>query len=217
MSKAKPKPLPPKQEQIPLFEAQTAWFHVFKSMIDSGDVKKLGPYATTVYLVIKAYTNWKTGRSWPGIERIVDDTGISKRKVMDCLDSLVENGYLVKEKIGRKNTYRLREKIPFLHEDENGELQTSAVATWDYLPSTVKEAVAELRNFQVTGSDSNLQIVHIEQLTINLQQNFDRASGNLNVLNSPIDWEAVPDTDPVKRAYLASKRAKTNHNDGLSE
>ena len=50
----------PQQE---LFKAETAWFHIFKTMIDNGDVARMGPYAVTVYLVIKSHTNFATGRA----------------------------------------------------------------------------------------------------------------------------------------------------------
>ena len=53
------------QKQMDLFKAETTWFHVFVSMIENGDVAKMGPYAVTVYLVVKAYTNWKTGKAFP--------------------------------------------------------------------------------------------------------------------------------------------------------
>ena len=46
-----------------LFKAETTWFHVFVSMIENGDVAKMGPYAVTVYLVVKAYTNWSSRRN----------------------------------------------------------------------------------------------------------------------------------------------------------
>ena len=46
----------PKAPQQELFKAETAWFHIFKTMIDSGDVARMGPYAVTVYLVIKSHT-----------------------------------------------------------------------------------------------------------------------------------------------------------------
>ena len=45
-------------KQLDMFKAETTWFHVFVSMVENGDVAKLGPHAVTVYLVIKAYTNW---------------------------------------------------------------------------------------------------------------------------------------------------------------
>jgi len=200
-------------KQLPLIEAQTAWFHVFKSMVDSGDVAKMGPFAVTVYLVIKAYTNWKTGKSWPGTELIAEKTGISERKVRDCLKILEEHGHLTRELKGRKYVYRLREKVQVVETD--GEDQRPiAEATWDYLPSTVKAAVAELKNFVVTGKEDGLTVIHIEHLTMNLQQNFDNArgtQGNYNAtLAGAIDWTKVPDSDPVKKAFLAAQKGPGN-------
>lgn len=194
-----------KDKQLPLLEAQTTWFHIFKSMVDSGDIAKMGPYATTVYMVIKAYTNWKTGKSWPGLELIVEKTGISLAQVKRSLKVLEENGYISREKVGRHNKYTLREKVSVM--DGSGEdKRPVAEATWDYLPSTVKAAVAELQNFVVTGKEDGLTVIHIEHLTMNLQQVFDKATGNQNNLNSPVDWSQVPDSHPVKQALLAAKK-----------
>lgn len=194
------------EKQLPLIEAQTTWFHIFKSMVDSGDIAQMGPYATTVYMVIKAYTNWKTGKSWPGIELIIEKTGISKRQVLRSLETLEKHGYITKEKVGRHNKYTLREKVPVMG-GEGDDRRPIAEATWDYLPSTVKAAVAELQNFVVTGKDDKLTVIHIEHLTMNLQQVFDNATGKQNNLNAPVDWNQIPDDNPVKKALIAAKAA----------
>ena len=52
--------------------------------------------------------------------------------------TLSENGYIDKTKVGRKNSYTLREKITL--KDQEG--RPAAFATWDYLPSTVEAARA---------------------------------------------------------------------------
>jgi DNA-binding transcriptional ArsR family regulator len=150
--------------QTELFEAQTTWFHVFKNMIDNGDVAKMGPHACTVYLVIKAHTNYSTGMSFPAIETISEKSGISVRQVKRELEKLEEMKYISKEKKGRSNHYTLREKIDI--KDEAG--RPSAVATWDYLPSSVGAAVADLKNVLVTGNGEAAKIVHIERLTVNI-------------------------------------------------
>lgn len=198
------------QKQLPLLEAQTTWFHIFRSMLDGGDIAKMGPHATTVYLAIKAYTNWSTGKSWPGVDLIVTKTGISRAQVMRSLRVLEDMGYLTKEKDGRKNVYKLREKVA-VYEKHDGDMRPVAEASWDYLPSTVKEAVAELKKFTVTGSDSGLNIINIENLTLNIQQNIECSDvkqhnySGVATLES-VDWNSLPDDDPVKRAYLAAKR-----------
>lgn len=153
-------------KQTELFEAQTTWFHVFKSMIDSGDLAQMGPYAAVVYLVIKAHTNFATGRAFPAIETIVEKSGISDAQVKRELKTLEKLGYISKEKKGRSNTYTLREKVQI--KDESG--RPSAVATWDYLPASVSEAVADLKNVLVTGDAGSAKVVHIERLTVNVAQ-----------------------------------------------
>jgi len=150
--------------QSELFQAQTTWFHVFKNMIDNGDVAKMGPYAVTTYLVIKAHTNYSTGESFPSIETIVEKSGISERQVKKDLATLEELGYITKEKKGRNNHYTLREKVDI--QDAAG--RPSAVATWDYLPGAVQDAVADLKNVLVTGKAENAKVVHIERLTVNI-------------------------------------------------
>lgn len=168
-------------KQGELFEAQTTWFHVFNAMVASGDVAKMGPYAVTTYLVIKAHTNFSTGRAFPAIETICEKSGISKRQVIECLKTLEDFGYLTKEREGRKNVYRLREKVEVF--DTEG--RPAAVATWDYLPSTVKEAQAELRNFLMSGAVDG-KIVMIEHLNLNIQVIQPGATGAIHN-QSPAD------------------------------
>lgn len=184
--------------QHELFEANTTWFHVFKSMIDSGDVKKLGPYAVTVYLVIKGYTNFSTGRAFPSIETISDKSGVSVPQVKRELKKLQELGYISVEKKGRSNVYTLREKIEL--KDDAG--RPAAVATWDYLPSSVSAAVADLKNVMMSGDAANARIVHIERLTVNVAN----AGGTvINITEMPEDLRARIDA-LIKRHGKKSKK-----------
>lgn len=184
----------PKSGQGELFKAETTWFHVFKSMVDSGDVAKMGANAVTVYLVIKSYTNFSTGEAFPSVELIAEKSGFGTRQVLRELKTLEENGYLTKEKKGRRNIYTLREKVSIV----DGDGRPNAVATWDYLPSTVSRAVADLKNVLVTGDLGSAQIIHIERLNVqigdhNTQINFQDAAKALEKI-----------TDPKMRDALAS-------------
>ena len=127
--------------------AELAWFHVFKAMIDDGEVAKIGASAFTTYCVIKSHTNFATGVAFPSIETISKKSGISERQVRRDLLTLEENGLLTKEKQWKKNVYTLREKI--LITDETG--KPAGQATWDYLPDAVRGAVADLKNVLMTG------------------------------------------------------------------
>ena len=92
-----------KDAQGELFKAETTWFHVFRDMVENGDVAKMGPHAVTVYLVIKAHTNFSTGRAFPALETIVEKSGISESQVKRSIKALEELGYVSKEKKGRNN------------------------------------------------------------------------------------------------------------------
>lgn len=83
-----------KEQAADIFAAQTTWFHVFKDMIDSGDMAKLPATAVKIYLVIKAHTNFTTGRSFPALETLIEKSGVSRAQVMRDLKSLEERGYL---------------------------------------------------------------------------------------------------------------------------
>jgi DNA-binding transcriptional ArsR family regulator len=167
-----------KSAQAELFNAETTWFHIFRTMIANGDVARMGPHAFTTYCVIKAHTNFSTGRAFPSLELIAEKTGISLAQVKRELKTLEEMGYLTKEKKGRSNHYQLREKVEI--QDAHGRPQ--AVATWDYLPSGVQTAIADLKNVLVSGDLNGARVVHIERLVVNMntgsgtQINLDIAS-----------------------------------------
>ena len=172
------------QPQGELFKAETTWFHVFRDMVENGDVAKMGPHAVTVYLVIKAHTNFSTGRAFPALETIVEKSGISESQVKRSIKTLEEFGYVLKEKKGRSNVYTLREKVQVT--DEHG--RPAATATWDYLPSSVSHAMADLKNVLMTGDLGDAKIVHIERLNVNLQVNH--SGGNIQF--NQADLEKLP-------------------------
>ena len=164
------------RSQAELFRAETSWFHVFKDMIDNGDMAKLDGSAIKVYLVVKSYTNFATGRAFPAIELVAAKAGLSERQVMRCFTELENSGYITKEKSGRHNVYTLREKVSI--KDSDGRPQ--AVATWDYIPNNVKTAMAELRHAVVTGEMMGGKIIHIEHLILNLVTGDNSTQINVN-------------------------------------
>jgi len=176
-------------KQQELFEATTTWFHVFKSMVDNGDMAKLSGSSVKVYLVVKSYTNFATGRAFPAQETICEAAGLSKAQVKRCLAELEEYGYINKEKKGRNNLYTLREKVDI--RDEEG--SQYAVATWDYLPSTVSNAVADLKKVLVTGDFEGAKIVNIERLQVNVNNAYDNShvvnAQTANYANGGISYE----------------------------
>ena len=160
----KPDDLAKKAPQGELFKAETTWFHVFKDMIDNGDMAKIEGSAIKCYLVIKSHTNFSTGRAFPALETIAEKAGLSDSQVKRSIKQLEDFGYIAKEKKGRHNVYTLREKVSI--NDEQG--RPAAVATWDYLPSSVSRAMADLKNVLMTGDLAGAKIVHIERLNVQI-------------------------------------------------
>lgn len=152
----------PIQLDIPGLDAVTGWFHVFRALIESGDLARMGPHAFAVYAVLKAHAGHTTGHAFPAVERIAALSGVSPRQVKRELRRLAEMGYLQATRRGRSNVYTLRERVEVL--DQAGQVQ--AVASWDYVPASVAAAVADLRRVMVSGQLGGAQIVHIEQLTV---------------------------------------------------
>lgn len=192
-----------KKDQNQLYESRAEWFHVFAEMIENGDAAKMGGTAFLIYSVIKSHISFKTGVAFPSLETIAKKSGVSRDTVKRSLATLEEMKYIIKKKDGRHNTYTLREKINV----RNGEGENAAIATFDYIPDLVKTATTELRNFNITGSDRECKVIHIERLIMNI--------GNLNI-NNEVNAEqhggvfnTVPDDHPVKRAWLASHGKKT--------
>lgn len=188
-------------------KAETTWFHIFKAMIDNGDLAKLSGSSVKIYLVIKSHTNFSTGQSFPSMEIISEKSGISIAQVKRELKSLEDFGYISKSKIGRRNFYTLREKVEI--KDDIG--RPAAVATWDYLPSSVKHAIADLRNVLVSGDLAGAKVVHIERLQVNINNLHDNAI-NYNIQQFMADLDKLPSDlrDRVLKAWEASKKKDEN-------
>ena len=165
--------------------AQTQWFHVFRAMIDQGDVARIGPHAFTVYAVIKAHANYYSGTAHPGIERISEQSGVSLAQVKRALGVLETAGLITKTKSGRSNHYTLHEKVQVT---EAGLPHT--VVTWDYVPRHAQHTVSELKKAMTAGDLVSTQILNIERL--NIQINL--AGGNAQVDSSSlqIDLDRLP-------------------------
>lgn len=182
------------EQTAELFKAETTWFHVFKDMIDNGDMATLDGSTIKVYLVIKSYTNFSTGRAFPAHELIASKAGLSERQVIRCLLELEQAQYITKEKVGRHNVYTLREKVSI--KDSEGRPQ--AVATWDYIPNSVKDAMAELKHAVITGDMVGGRIIHIENLVLNVMTGDNSTQVNIN----GADFDKLPVNIKEKLAGL---------------
>ncbi len=178
--------------------ADTLFFSVFRELIDNGMLAELGAYAWTVYTVIKSYTNYYNGEAFPSIETIAIKSGISAIEIKRSLKKLEEKGLLKKRREGRSNIYTLTE-IVTLSDSDN---QPVAKATFNYVPSQIKDTLAELRDVLLTGNLSGTKSIHIEHLQVNIVHNTANDNAIINNNLSSQDTEAY-------KEFLAAKKKLT--------
>ncbi|WP_258154622.1 helix-turn-helix domain-containing protein [Pseudomonas sp. 17053703] len=171
-----------------LARPQTQWFHVFRAMIDQGDIARMGPHAFAIYAVIKSHTNITSGIAFPSIELISEKSGVSLAQVKRELRVLENAGYVMRQRVGRSNRYTLRERIHI--SDENG--LTQAIASWDYVPAGVQQAVADLKNLLIAGDLDGGRIVHIERLNLQINLGGENTQINLDTAALMSGLERLP-------------------------
>jgi DNA-binding MarR family transcriptional regulator len=165
-----------KQPDLPQFEANAEWFHVFNEMVMNGEIAAMNGSTVKVYLVVKAFTNWKDGRAFPSLDTISEKAGLSKASVKRCLDELIVHGHITKKQGRTGNLYTLRERVE-IKDAVTGE--KAAVATWDYTRLMAGRAADELKNLAISGQFGDARIIYIERLNLQqiqgdgVQNNFD--------------------------------------------
>lgn len=142
-----------------LFKAETGWFHVFRSFVNSDAFASMDAKTVKVYLVIKTQTNIDTGIAGPiEYETIAAKAGISVSSVKRAIPLLESLGYVSRTPCGRSYIYRFQEKWR-IH-DESG--KHTAMASWSYVPALVKPTADVLKGGSIPPS------VHIERVQVNI-------------------------------------------------
>lgn len=178
-------------------QADTQWFHVFKSMIESGELANISGSAVKVYLVIKSYANYRTGEAFPAETTIAKKAGLSLSQVKRAVKELQQLTYLYISKRGRKNHYQLIEKVLV----RNSAGDSAAAVTWNYTPAEVTSAVDELKNYVNSGQADGAQLINIQNLQVNINQ---VSSGGVVVNNQAAQAIDLTSFDPVMRVKLSS-------------
>jgi predicted transcriptional regulator len=184
-------------------DLDASWFHIFRELIRSKLWSELSLPAKAVYPVIKAFINHQSGVAFPSLETLGEFSGLSRPAVVKALKELTAAGLLAKNSgQGRAaSTYKVVEKFQF----SAGDGRPAATVLFDYLPSAIKESVAELKNvvteeFAVDGK--TLQYIRIENLQLNVTV-IGRDQNN----NVVVDKETPVDRVKELRAALTKKAA----------
>lgn len=168
------------------YYAETHWFHMFRDMVDSGDLAGISSSAIKIYIVIKSHSNYSSGRAFPALDNIAEKSGISLPQVRRCIKELEDKGYLCKSKIGRRNEYRLREKVRIINKENN----IAKVAVFDYIAKNVKNSIAEIEEFIKSKELSGTNFIHIENL-INININNVANQDHSIILNTQLYLEEM--------------------------
>lgn len=188
-----------------VLDADTAWFHLFRSMIASGTLARMNGGAIKAYLVIRSHANLHDGQSFPGMARIAELAGLSARQAIDSVQELVELGLVTKQKRGRQNIYSLQDEVQ-ITDRRSGEVRGSA--SFDYRPGEVGRVVQEIRSALDSGEFSgrlvnftlNVAIAH-DQATINQGERFEQTSISFDEALSRLP-------ESLQNAVLAARTGK---------
>lgn len=146
------------------------WFHVFRNMVTSGQIKRLPPSSVVVYLVIKSACKYVDGVADIDVDEIQQLSGQARNTVFRALRELAKEGLIEKKpRPGKSSIYHIREVFG----TNNGN------AMIGYVPANMKQAISELDGIIKTGRtpEGGLQFVqyvaqrsiHIENLHIHTE------------------------------------------------
>lgn len=119
-----------------------------RDMFSSGLAAEIGVYAFAVWHAIKSHADFKTGKSWPGVRRLMELTGTSTKAVQGALKTLERQHLLRIDRSANTNVYVARERLVV-------KLGSRVVCTVvvDYVPDSMRETLARLKRATEAGDD----------------------------------------------------------------
>jgi DNA-binding transcriptional ArsR family regulator len=119
-----------------------------RDMFTSGVAAEIGMNAYGVWTAIKFHADYETGKSWPGMRRLGELTGLSKSTVDRCIDVL-EKAHLLrvaKREKGRGLEYVARERLAV----RVGSRILCTIVI-DYVPNKMRERLNRIEEALATG------------------------------------------------------------------
>jgi len=114
---------------------------ILHQMVDSGDLGKLHSRAPALYLAIKRFADFETGRSELSVAKLVRVTGISKPTLYAARDSLKDMGYIDFDDTARPTIYTVFDQVRYLTSDH----RPAGTAVLPYVSSRFKSVVDALK------------------------------------------------------------------------
>lgn len=172
---------------------KSQWFHVMRTDILDNVIAEMGTNAWAVYCIIKAYTNMKTGESYPSQALIAKHMGCSVDTVDRATKRLLELGKIKLEKQGRSNVYRTIDSVQLVSKEGR---QLVSTAQKPYVPMEFQSFIKELEAYAASGQlgpNANFQV------TLNITQvTGEHANVTINNVTTALS------EDPARRAAVQS-------------
>ena len=127
-------------------EIDTTYQTQQRDMFTSGLAASIGVNAFAVWHAIKSHANYQTGKSWPGIRRLMELTGIASASVQAAIKSLEQAHLLRVTRLGKKNIYVARERM-----DVRVGKRVICTIVVDYIPISMRERLAKLKDAALSG------------------------------------------------------------------
>mgnify|MGYP003657696400 CR=1 FL=1 len=174
-------------EQQELWSTERKFVRVLFSMVDDGDLKKIGPAALAVMTVVRRYTPISGVHAFPAVKKIMDKTGLTAPTVRKALGRLCEAGYLehIPDGTTKSKKFKVNERYVATKLDAQEDNPPKAILVADYNISKQQEINKALTQFERTGTlPENQQIIKIDSINIQIN-NLADGSVVSNVWTSP--------------------------------
>ena len=155
------------------------WIHLLRSMFtgDNPLAAKIGSTPFFIYAAIKCHADINTGSTFPAIETLARQTGVSQDTVMRSIKTLVEVGLVQVKKHGKNNHYSLIEHVPLKVRKSGEPFGSASVA---YEPKQFQGLMDELKSFARSGNVPDNKAITIN-ITINAQNITQGTGSTVNI------------------------------------
>lgn len=123
----------------------------------------------SVLVMLLRYANYKTGECYPRLSTIAKPLGLSNVTVYKCINTMIEGGILLKERLPSTNLYRINPE--FIHSD----IKTVKITT----PSDIKTVKGDIKTIKGGIKTVKVLIEHnIEQYIYNIDKIINNNKGD---------------------------------------
>ena len=173
-------------DQLELFQFDLTFIKFLRDSVRRGELRELGANAVSVLICLRALAPIQGVSAYPTRETIMDLTGIGKKGVRAAVVKLEERKYLEVVKAGRKNIYKLLEKV---HLESTRPQVSDQVATIPYGATETRKHFSALATYAKTGELDKASPIIINNLDLTINY---AATGSSAVFINAKELDQIP-------------------------